>query len=67
MASRFRCRKTNFDAKKVTYSQYSCAISSMSREIMKMDNRDSVECQNWEKRDKIVINGIDLNDNKTKH
>ena len=23
--------------------------------MMKMDGRDSVECQNWEKRDKIVI------------
>ena len=46
-ASRFGCRKTNFGATKVTYNQYSCAISGMSREIMKMDGRDSVECQNW--------------------
>ena len=22
---------------------------------MKMDGRDSAECQNWEKRDKVVI------------
>ena len=46
-----------FDAKKVTYNKYSCAISGMSREIMKMDSRDSVECQNWEKKDKMVIFG----------
>ena len=28
--------------------------------MMKMDGRDSAECQNWEKRDKIGIIGIDL-------
>ena len=39
----------NFDAKKVTYNMYSCAISGMSREMMKMDGRDSAEYQNWEK------------------
>ena len=49
-ASRFGCHKTNFDATKVTYNKYSCAISSMSREMMKMDGRDSAECQNWEKK-----------------
>ena len=38
----------NFDATKVTYNKYSCAISGMSREMMKMDSRDSVEYQNWE-------------------
>ena len=54
-ASRFGCRKTIFDATKVTYNMYSCAISGMSREIMKMDGRDSAECQNWEKRDINVI------------
>ena len=27
---------------------------------MKMDGRDSAECQNWEKMDKIGIIGIDL-------
>ena len=37
-----------FDATKVTYSTYSCTISGMSREMMKMDGRDSAECQNWE-------------------
>ena len=31
---------------------------------MKMDGRDSAECQNWEKRDKIGI--IDLSHKKTK-
>ena len=39
-----------FDVTKVIYSTYSCAISSMSRERMKMDGRDSTECQNWEKK-----------------
>ena len=45
---------------KITYNMYSCAISGMSRESMKMDGRDSVECQNWEKKDIIGINGIVL-------
>ena len=40
---------------KVTYNKYSCVISGMSREMMKMDGRDSAECQNWEKRDEIGI------------
>ena len=42
-ASRFECRKTIFYATKVTYNTYSCAISGMSREMMKMDGRDSAE------------------------
>ena len=54
-ASLFGCRNTNFDATKVTYNKYSCAISGMSREMMKMDGRDSTECKNWENRDKMVI------------
>ena len=45
-ASRFGCHKTNFDATKVTYNTYSCDISGMSSEMMKMDGRDSAECQN---------------------
>ena len=40
---------------KVTYNTYSCDISGMSREMTKMDGRDSVECQNWEKKDIMVI------------
>ena len=44
-----------FDESKVTYNTYSCAISGMSREMMKMDGRDSAEYQIWEKRDKIGI------------
>ena len=44
-----------FDATKVTYNKCSYAISDMSREMMKMDGRDSVECQNWEKKDINVI------------
>ena len=47
-ASRFGCRKTNFDTKKVTYNKYSCSISGMSREMMKTNGRDSAKCQNWE-------------------
>ena len=49
-ASRFGCRKSIFDATKVTYNTYSCTISGMSRETMKMDGRDSAEYQNWEKK-----------------
>ena len=37
---------------------YSCTISGMSREMMKMDDRDSAEYQNREKRDIKVIVGI---------
>ena len=48
-ASRFGCRKTIFDATKATYNTYSCVISGMSRESMKIDSRDSAECQNWKK------------------
>ena len=44
-----------FDAKKVTYNTYSCAISGMGREMMKMDDRDRAECQNLEKKDINVI------------
>ena len=44
-ASRFECRKPIFDATKVTYSMYSCTISGISREMMKMDGRDSAEYQ----------------------
>ena len=47
-ASRFGCRKSNFDATKVTYNTYSHSISGVSREMMKMDGRDSAEYQIWE-------------------
>ena len=40
---------------KDTYNTYSCVISGMNREMMKMDGRDSAECQNWEKNDINVI------------
>ena len=46
-ASRFGCRKMNFDTTKVTYNTYTCAISGMSREMMKMDGRDSAKYQFW--------------------
>ena len=54
-ASHFGCHKTIFDVTKVTYNTYSYAISGMSREMMKMDGRDSAECENWEKNDINVI------------
>ena len=44
-ASLFGCRKPIFDATKDTDSMYSCTISGMSREKMKMDGRDSAEYQ----------------------
>ena len=47
-----------FNATKVTYNTYSCAISGMSRESMKMDGRDSAECQNWKNMDITGINEI---------
>ena len=49
-ASRFECPKMIFDVMKVTYNTYLCAISGMSGESMKMDSRDSAECQNWKKK-----------------
>ena len=36
-ASLYECRKTIFDGTKVTYNTYSCAMSGMSIEMMKMD------------------------------
>ena len=56
-ASCFGCRKTIFDATKVTYNTYSCAINGMSREMMKMYGRGNAEYPNWEKRDITVIFG----------
>ena len=44
-----------FGVTKVTYNIYSCVISGMSKEMMKMNGRDSAECQNWEKNDIDVI------------
>ena len=54
-ASQFGCRKMIFVATKVIYDTYSYTISGMSREKMEMDGRNSTECQNWEKRDKLII------------
>ena len=50
---------------KVTYNTYSCAMSGISIESMKMEGRDSAECQNREKKDIYCIFEI-LNDNRTK-
>ena len=49
-ASCFGCRKMIFDETKITYNKYSCAISGMSRKMMKMNGRDSAECQYWRKK-----------------
>ena len=46
-ASCFGCRKTFFDATKVTYNTYSCVISGMSKEMMQMDDRGSAKYQFW--------------------
>ena len=54
-ASRCGCRKTIYDATKVTYNMDSFAMSDMSSESMKMEGRDSAECQNWEKKNINVI------------
>ena len=51
---------------KVTYNTYSCAISGMSREMMKIDGRDSTEYQIWEKRDIMVIMRFDFKSLKDK-
>ena len=45
---------------------YSRAVSGVSREMMKMDDRDSAECQNWKKNDIDGIIEIFKLDNKTK-
>ena len=34
--------------------------------MMKMDSRDSAKCQNWEKKDKMVILEFVLNENNAK-
>ena len=52
-ASLFGCRKTIFDVTEVTYNKCSCAISGMSRVMMKMNGGDSAECQNWERKGRI--------------
>ena len=35
--------------------------------MMKMDGRDSAECQNWEKNDIMVIIEIVVNENNAKN
>ena len=50
-ASHFGCRKLIFDATKVTYKTYSRAVSGVSREMLKMDGRDSAEYQIWEMKE----------------
>ena len=52
--------------KKITYNMYSYAISGMSREMMKIEGRDSAECQNLETKDIKVIIEIVLNEDNAK-
>ena len=54
-ASSIECRKTNFYMTKVTYNMYTCYTCCMNREMMEMDGRDNAKCQNWERRDIMVI------------
>ena len=35
--------------------------------MMKMDDRDSAECENWEKKDIMVIIEIVVNENNAKN
>ena len=46
------------DVTKVTYNMYSCDISSMNREMIKMGGRDSAKCKKSKFRDMIGIIGI---------
>ena len=39
-----------FDVKKVTYNIYSCDTCCMSKEMMEIDGRESVMCQNPRER-----------------
>ena len=45
---------------------YSCTISGMSREMMKMDGRGSAEYQIWEWKDIMVILSLILSHKMTK-
>ena len=62
----FGCRKSVFDVTKATYNTYSCNISGMSREMMKMDGRDSAENQIWEKKDIMVIKKFEFKSQEDK-
>ena len=48
------------DVTKVTYNMYSCDTGFMSREMMEMDDQDSVKCQKSKRNDMIGIIEIDL-------
>ena len=54
------------DATKATYNTYSCAISCMSKEMMKMNDRDSAKCRKSWLGDIDDIIGFVLNENKTR-
>ena len=58
-ASSFGCRKTKSEVKKITYNMYSYDTCFTSREMMKMDGRDSAKCQKSKLRDIDDILGKD--------
>ena len=47
--------KRHVMSQKITYNTYSCSISGMSREMMKMDGRDSTKCRKYKRRDMLGI------------
>ena len=49
-APSIECLKMTCDVTKVTYNIYSCYNCCKSKEMMEMNGRDCVKCQNSEKR-----------------
>ena len=54
------------EVKKVTYNMYTCYTCCMSREVTKMDGRDSAKCRKSKLGDIDDIIEFVLNNNKTK-
>ena len=53
------CHKTIFDETKVTYNTYSCAISGMSREMMKWTTEVVPNINFGKKRDiKVILESL---------
>ena len=49
-ASSIECRKTTCDVTKVIYNMYCYDTFYKIREVMEMNDQDSVKCRNSEKR-----------------
>ena len=60
------CHKTVFNVTKITYNTYSCAISGMSREMMKMGAEIVPNVKTGKRRDIMVIFELFKLDNRTK-